>query len=276
MKVGIVGYGILGHALERVLARGKFDIVIYDRFKEPFNSKRTIDAINRCSLVFLAVPTNQISNTGECDLSQVEECVSWIQPPICIKSTIVPGTVERLRQAYGKRIGFSPEYLGEQPEHPWTEIDSAGFVIVGGSSEIQDLVISTLQGCLGPQVQFHRTDATTAELCKYMENCFLATKVAFANQFYDIARVLGVDFAVLRRLWLLDPRVGQSHSEVLPQRGFGGRCLPKDLRAIIAAMRDKGGAPILQAVSNYNDSLKCVSLPDRQVPVGLAAAGTTP
>jgi UDPglucose 6-dehydrogenase len=88
-----------------------------------------------------------------------------------------------------------------------------------------------------------------------MENCFLAAKVAFVNQFFDIAQALGVDFDELRRLWLLDPRVGPSHTMVTPERGFRGRCLPKDMAALIAAMRPLGGAPLLEAVQAYNDRI---------------------
>jgi UDPglucose 6-dehydrogenase len=91
-----------------------------------------------------------------------------------------------------------------------------------------------------------------AELCKYMENCFLATKVAFVNQFYDIAQAFDVDFSELRELWLVDPRVGSSHSSITTERGFRGRCLPKDVSALVAAMKATGGAPLLEAVLDYN------------------------
>jgi UDPglucose 6-dehydrogenase len=261
MRVGIVGYGVVGHALERILRRGSHDIAIYDKFKRPFDGDDLKVEINRCDLVFLAVCTDQKPETGECNLLEVDECVSWILPPICIKSTIIPGTVEKLCREYGKPIAFSPEYLGEHPNHPWREIDSAGFVIVGGDTQIQDLVISVLQTCVNREVQFYRASATTAELCKYMENCFLATKLAFVNQFFEIAKVHGIEFETLRELWLLDSRVGRSHTEVRGNGAFGGKCLPKDLRAIIAAMKERGGAPLLEAVSNYNDLLKSRARP---------------
>jgi UDP-glucose 6-dehydrogenase len=89
-----------------------------------------------------------------------------------------------------------------------------------------------------------------------MENCFLATKVAFVNQFYDIAMELGIDFEELRELWLADPRVGYSHTVVTRERGFGGRCLPKDLSVLISAMKPMGGAPLLEAVWAYNRTLR--------------------
>jgi UDPglucose 6-dehydrogenase len=256
MNIGIVGFGFVGHALERCLLQGGHKLSVYDKFRPPIDTEGCRLEINDCDLAFVCVPTPETPLTLECDVSQVEDCVSWISVPICIKSTVVPGTVERLVSKYQKTIGFSPEFIGEHLDHPWREIDSPGFVITGGSPEIQDLVISAFSGCVSSTVEFHRTDARTAELCKYMENCFLAAKVAFVNQFHEIAAAFGVDFDELRRLWLLDSRIGSSHTQVSLERGFGGRCLPKDLHAIIAAMNHKGGVPLLEAISRYNDQLR--------------------
>jgi UDP-glucose 6-dehydrogenase len=89
-----------------------------------------------------------------------------------------------------------------------------------------------------------------------MENAFLATKVAFANQFYDLARAAGVDYEDVRRLFLLDERVGASHTEVHPERGFGGRCLPKDMKSIVAWARPRADATLLEDVLEYNDRLR--------------------
>ncbi len=106
------------------------------------------------------------------------------------------------------------------------------------------------------KLEYHSTTSQAAELCKYMENCFLATKVGFVNQFYDIAQVIGVDFDELRRLWLLDSRIKPSHTRMEPTRGFGGKCLPKDWAPIVGWMRPFGGAPLLEALLAYNISLE--------------------
>ena len=119
----------------------------------------------------------------------------------------------------------------------------------------RELVIKALRSCLSAETPIRETDSRTAELCKYMENCFLAMKVAFSTQFYEIAAFFDVDFEELRSLWLLDPRIGQTHTTVYRGRGFGGHCLPKDLRAIIAATKEFGGSPLLEALLAYNDSL---------------------
>jgi UDP-glucose 6-dehydrogenase len=103
------------------------------------------------------------------------------------------------------------------------------------------------------------TSSETAELSKYMENAFLAAKVAFCNEFYDLAEAWGIDYDDLRELWLLDPRVGRSHTFVRgDERGFGGKCLPKDLSAlVVAAQTITGRVPaMLSAVDASNREVR--------------------
>jgi UDPglucose 6-dehydrogenase len=256
MSIGIVGYGVVGKALAKLFSSEtrKTDVRIYDKYLAGMNDDRSKAAIQTCDLVFVAVPT-PASADGSCDLTAVEEVVSWITPSMCLKSTVPPGTVDRLVQATGKRICFSPEYLGETQWHPWKNIESHGFVIVGGERSLCDEVVRAYQQFLGPLVHYYVTNAKTAELCKYMENAFLATKVAFVNQFYDLAQAFGVDFHELRELWLADERIGRSHTMVTQERGYHGRCFPKDMQAIIQASKLVGGAPLLEAIHRYNAEL---------------------
>jgi len=81
-------------------------------------------------------------------------------------------------------------------------------------------------------------------------------KVVFVNQFYDLARSAGVDYEELRRLFLLDERVRASHTEVYPDRGFSGKCLPKDVKAIIAWARGRADATLLSNILAYNERLR--------------------
>lgn len=256
MKIGVVGHGVVGSALSRFFSvYDAHQVVIYDKFQRAYRSAAQKRSVSGADLVFVCVPTPPAPDGMSCDTSAVEECVDWIGSPVCIRSTIVPGTVDRLALATSRLIGFSPEYLGEEPTHPWREEADCGFVIVGGSPELCDLVISAYACIPNPRIRYYRTTARTAELCKYMENCFLAAKVAFVNQFHEIAAAYDVDFTELRNLWLADPRIGLSHTLVSKQKGFRGRCLPKDLAAIIAAMVPCGGAPLLQAIHLYNQTV---------------------
>ena len=253
MRIGVVGHGVVGSSVERLFSRDRhFQVMIYDKFQVPNDNLDRKDAVNTCDLVFICVPTPIGKDGMSCDVSSVEECVSWITSPICIRSTIPPGTVDRLIATTGKSVVFSPEYIGEQPGHPWRNEGDCGFLIVGGPPAICELVRSAYALIAEIKLKSYCTNARTAELCKYMENCFLAMKVAFVNQFFDIAVMLNIDFNDLRELWLLDPRVGPSHSSVTEARGFRGRCLPKDVSAIAATMRSYGGAPLIEAIHEYN------------------------
>lgn len=254
MRIGIVGHGLVGSALVRYFSQGH-QISIYDKFQQSYCLTEQKDSVNSCDLVFICVPTPTRTDGRTCDVSAVEESVRWVVRPMCIRSTIPPGTVDRLMYETDKEISFSPEYIGEQPGHPWREEGACGFVIVGGEAALCDLVTSAYRAIAGSDLKYLHSTARTAELCKYMENAFLATKVAFVNQFYDIASALQVDFSDLLDLWLADPRIGSSHTVVTAERGFRGRCLPKDLTAIIATMEPHGGAPLLEAVMEYNKTL---------------------
>jgi len=255
VKLGVVGFGVVGKAMAQCLSGSSANtVVVYDKFQKPFQERRRQEEINTCDLVFVCVPTPS-RNDGTCDTSAVEECIGWITPPICIKSTVIPGTVERLSEG-NRQVAFSPEYIGQELDHPWKAICSCGFAIVGGPAQVRVLVAKALRPCLPPQTIICETDSRTAELCKYMENCFLATKVAFVNQFFEIANSFGINFGELRQLWLCDPRVGSSHTLVTEERGFGGACLPKDLDALAAAMVPFGGAALLEAVAKYNRKIR--------------------
>jgi UDPglucose 6-dehydrogenase len=256
MTIGIVGSGVVGKALAKIFGRESSDpdLRIYDKGLPGLNDAKSKAAIQTCDLVFVAVPTPE-SADGACDISAVSEVVAWVTAPMCLKSTVPPGTVDDLVAATSKSICFSPEYVGETKWHPLKEIETHGFIIVGGKKTVCDLVVRAYQKFLGPLTHYYVTDAKTAELCKYMENAFLATKVAFVNQFYDLARAYGVDYNELREVWLADERVGRSHTMVTEERGYRGRCLPKDMAAIIHAAKTVGGAPLLEAVDRYNDEV---------------------
>jgi len=255
MRIGIVGYGVVGKHLAKVFSSGQSELFIYDKYLPEYASADHKQNINRCDLVFIAVPTPSLED-GNCDLSAIEESVEWIQPPICIKSTIVPGTTDRLVAYTGKQIVFSPEYVGETPFHAYRS-RALDFIAIGGEPTTCSLFASAYRTVLGPEPIYFLTDSITAELAKYMENCFLATKVAFVAQFYLLAQHFGADFNQLREIWVADARIGRSHSTVVDRLGFGGRCLPKDLAAIICTARQAGiEAPLLEAVQQFNRDVR--------------------
>ena len=212
--------------------------------------------INACDFVFLCVPT-PVGPDGACDTSIVEDCVAWITAPqIIIRSTVAPGTTQRLRDTTSKAIIFQPEYIGETVAHPLADTRQHPFIVLGGPLPECSAVADLYKRYYHSNLRFYFTDSTTAEVAKYMENSFYAAKVTFCNEFYDIARVHGVDYNELREIWLADPRVSRDHTFVYPDnRGFSGKCLPKDVSAILRSSAEHGFAPpLLQAVMDINEA----------------------
>ena len=258
MRIGIAGYGTVGKALERCFRRCPgVSIAVFDKHLDVYASEAHLARLNEADLVFVSVPTPYNGETRTCDIFEVEDIIARLLVPVCIKSTIPPGTTDRLIRSTRKRIAFCPEFLGESADHPWREVYDCGFVIVGGDDEVCKLVHAIYRRASPVSLQFEFTSPTLAELMKYMDNAFLATKVVFVNQFYDLARSIDADPEELRRLWILDARVGDSHTLVSRERGFGGKCLPKDLDSIISWARDRGvQTPLLESVVEYNRSIR--------------------
>lgn len=246
--IEIMGYGVVGKGMHRLFER-QFDVSIYDPAKG-FNT-----VAQDAELTVICVPTPE-SADGSCDISQVESAVSLAQSPlILIKSTVPPGTTTYLAQKYNKNVCFSPEYMGESSyftpywKYPDPErAETHTFVIVGGDKASETL--NYFMRVMSVDTRYMAVTAEEAELTKYMENTFFATKVAFCNEFFEIAKLHGVDYKRLRELWLLDSRINPNHTLVFEhKRGFGGKCLPKDLAGIIKASTDKGYTPrLLKAV----------------------------
>ena len=247
-KVGIVGYGVVGKSLHRLFGDSA---VTLDVGASAADRAR----INACDFVFLCVPT-PVAPDGACNTSVVEDCVAWITAPqIIIRSTVAPGTTQRLRDTTSKSILFQPEYIGETVAHPLADVCEHPFIILGGPIPECSAVADLYKRYYHSDLRFYFTDPTTAEVAKYMENAFYAAKVTFCNEFYDIARAHGVDYNELREIWLADPRISRDHTFVYPDdRGFSGKCLPKDVSAIIASARQRGCTPaILEAVMAVNE-----------------------
>jgi UDPglucose 6-dehydrogenase len=238
-KVGVVGGGVVGGAMVSLCGP---ETVVYDPYKPEL--ARNKDAINTCDVVFICVPT-PMADDGSCDTHVVEETVAWVPAPLIIlRSTVAPGTTARLCQKYNKQVVFQPEYLGETTAHVFGNVAEREFVVLGGTPEAVSKAADFYKHYYNSMVRFYFSDATTAEVCKYMENAFYAMKVTFVNEFCEIARTHGVDFNLLRELWLADTRISRDHTFVYPEtRGFSGKCLPKDCNAILHSTRQRGYEP---------------------------------
>jgi UDPglucose 6-dehydrogenase len=249
LKIAIVGYGYVGKAMYKFFEK-HYDMVVYDPgIFDPAKANlpcelATKEDVNACDLAVICVPT-PTGEAGACDLSIVEESISWVKTPlILIKSTVEVGTTEKLKKKTGKRIVFSPEYCGESaywsPYAFHTDVKETPWFTFGGDSQDTEAMVNYFMKVVGPTKIYHQTDATTAELAKYVENTFYAMKVTFCYEIAEICKRVGVDYNKMREAWLLDPRLNRMHTAVFQDsiKPFGGKCvLPQSEVSII------GGAP---------------------------------
>lgn len=262
-KIGIIGYGYVGKAMAKLFQEwGNFDVFIYDKFIKEYQNK---EKVNKCDLAIICVPT-PIAGDKSCNISIVEDVISWLETPlILIKSAVIPGTADFLIKKYKKRIAVSPEYIGEgkyyvsewKYPHP-TEVVKHSFMIVGGNKKDTEEVINIFQKAMGPEKRYMQTDTKTAELIKYMENCWNMMKVTFCNEFYEIAEVFDVSYPELREGFLLDERTERMHTAVFSdKRGCYTKCIPKDVFGIIEATKKKGYNPeLLREIIKSNEKFR--------------------
>ena len=235
MKTAIIGYGYVGKAYHKVFP----DAVICDIDTNNHNE------VNKCDLAIVCVPTPSNKN-GSCDISIVEEVLSWLKTPnVLIKSTVIVGTTKKLQKKFRDlNIAFSPEFIGEGNYYspPWKYPDPKDprkhdFFIVGGE-DTDFFTFAFLKK--NPHLKTLQVDSDTAEMIKYMVNSWIATKVTFVNEMYEACRTLGVPFTKVREGWLMDSRIERTFSAIFPEnRGFGGKCIPKDVAAIIAKLAEE-------------------------------------
>lgn len=245
MKTLIIGYGTVGKNMHSIFQNAD----IHDPFLD-------INATAHYDVGFVCVPTDMLED-GSADTSIVEEAIESTKDMVdyfCIKSTVPPGTTQRLINR-GIKAVMSPEYFGGTQHANAVDYD---FVILGGPREYTSVVASCYQEVKPASLRILQTDATTAELVKYGENSFLAMKVSFANEFARICKSFGVDYREWRELWLQDPRINRSHTFVYEDKPYyESHCLTKDIPAIISACITNGYSPeLLLSMEEYNQQAK--------------------
>jgi len=250
-RIIVSGYGYVGKAMVEML-KNHYEVLVYDPLfsgeREDFKFVSSLEQEN-CVLGVVCVPTPSREDMS-CDISLVEESIRGIKAPvILIKSTIEIGTTDLLKQKYNKNMVFSPEYIGESKYwQPYFQnnMKEVPMLILGGDKKDTSYIIDLLAPILGPVKRYYQTSAKTAEIAKYMENTFYALKVSFCNEMFEICEKAGVDYWDVREAWLLDPRINPMHTCVFrDDRGFGGKCYPKDVNALVRYAEKNNYSPEL-------------------------------
>lgn len=296
-SIAVIGQGFVGGSLTSVFAERGFEVFVHDKTGKVapggidpdrlYLGPRTIELAGlkgvaselhegtavqsfakACEarsgfsrIYFLCLPTPMFED-GTADLSIVEgvlvELAALPGDRIAIvKSTVPPGTTEGWNRRFeptGLRVVFNPEFLTEA--NALDDMRNQDRIVLGGPRPWINAVKQVFQAAF-PKVPIVKTSSTTAETVKYVINCFLATKVAFANEVAQVcealdAKGLNIDYDKVVEYAKLDKRLGSSHWSVpgpVPThdgryvRGFGGHCFPKDLNAFIHIAQGLGIDP---------------------------------
>lgn len=241
-KIGIIGQGFVGSAVREGM-RDHFEVYTYDKDPSKESTARNIfSVVEHTELTFLCVPT-PMKKSGECDLriletalTEISECAKALNKKnyiVVIKSTIPPGTTERLNNIYvNLDIVFNPEFLTEA--NAVNDYKNQNRIVIGGERPSSTKVKQVFAKAF-PKVPIIKTSSTIAEMIKYVTNTFLATKVSFANEMYQICQGLAIDYDKVIEYARYDDRLGNSHWSVPGPDGdfgFGGHCFPKDIAAL--------------------------------------------
>jgi UDPglucose 6-dehydrogenase len=264
-RIGIVGRGFVGGAMYENF-KDCFEVAVWDSVEE----KRTLNSfesfVDWSDIIFVCVPTPMKEN-GQCDVSIVEDVVAKIanldrRKYVVIKSTVTPGTTERLAELHNMVIGFNPEFLTEA--NSYNDFRYQPLIILGSDNTGLGTVMAQLYYEFNAKVDnvAHVIQRSTkeAELFKYLANCFLATKVIFANEFKRLCDKSNVDYGRIAEIAVLDKRLGHTHWRVPGpdgQYGFGGSCFPKDTSALLAYADEIGTTLWMLTEATYiNDEIR--------------------
>lgn len=272
MKIGIIGNGFVGKATN-ILKNKDVNVITYDinpQLCDPQGT--TLMDFKSCELIFVSVPT-PMNNDRSCHSGIVESVIMELtnEIKICepdnfiiVRSTVIPGTSDNLG------CYFMPEFLTEK-NYLYDFRNCKEWIIGLRGTQYDEIfmtkinklfALSKMNGCIS-------SDSTNfvlnkeAEMIKYFRNCFLALKISFCNEMYDYCQSQNIDYEQVSLYATKDDRIGSSHTNVPGHdgdRGYGGSCFPKDTKAIIFSMKQKGiTSYILDAMDRRNnvDRIKC-------------------
>lgn len=265
INLGIIGYGYVGQAVAngfQIASGGKDTIIWHDKYKDGATLE---DTIKNSEFIFVCLPTPMKADESGIELSIFEDMVPRIanftdstDKIVVIKSTVTPGTTVKYEKKFPKtHFCFNPEFLTEA--NYLEDYLNADRTVIGANNDLVLRRMAVIFKVRFPKTTIFLTDPTTAEIVKYFANAFLSLKVTFANYFYDYCQKLGIKYEEVKKMAAADPRIIDSHLDVTTMRGFGGKCFPKDLVAIMGEFKKLGvDYFLLETMWKYNKKIRKV------------------
>ncbi len=277
-NIGIVGSGIVGYATGRAFATMDNSVTFFDVIEstldrienEGYKVVRKLDDLRDVDIFFIIVPTPD--KEGQIDLSYIRSATTDLANvlrnrdtyfTIVVKSTVVPLTTRQViiplvEKITGKTCGpdfgvcFNQEFLNEV--HPYDDVINPDRIVIGEFDKKSGDILENLYSVFSCPII--RTSLETAEMSKYTNNAFNATKISFFNEIIKMCEKINADAATIHKIVLLDRNYGIHPWHI--GTPFGGKCLPKDTNAIIH-MFNHGGLydpVLLKAVKRINDTIE--------------------
>tara|TARA_B100001287_G_scaffold226306_1_gene196054 strand:+ start:96 stop:935 length:840 start_codon:yes stop_codon:yes gene_type:complete len=261
MNIGIIGQGFVGNAVFQKF-RNYYNVYTYDLQAKLCNATNE-EIFVECDTIFVCLPT-PMNKDGSCytglveaELRDLDEKCRFDQnkkKTIIIKSTISPGTTAKWNKQFKNlNVVFNPEFLTEA--NAVSDYENQNRIILGGPRKATTK-LKPIFAKVFPKAAIIKTDSTYAEMVKYVTNSFLATKVSFANEMYEICNGLDIDYDKVIEYAQYDDRLGKSHWAVPGPDGdfgYGGHCFPKDVKALIHVAKKLDVTPtILTATDDKN------------------------
>jgi len=266
MKIGIIGNGFVGKAT-KILECKKVELLVYDiqpKLCQPLGI--TLKDICNCDLIFISVPT-PMNKDGSCHIGIVESVINDLNKIInldnilvVLRSTVPPGTTDKLN------CYFMPEFLTEK-NYTNDFVNNTDWIF-GIKNTVQDnifkkkiteLINNSYNEKKIRHNNIHFVTNNEAEMIKLFRNNFLATKVSFCNEMNQFCNAKNIKYENVRRLAVLDLRIGQSHSYVPGHDGkfgYGGTCFPKDTNSMLHEFKKNNiDSYIINAIVNRNEKI---------------------
>jgi len=243
-KIGIIGNGFVGNSIAFGFSP-THEIRIHD--KDPKRNLNTMEEVLECDYIFVAVPT-PMNEDGSISLDIVFKALSEVYNKnkrtdniIILKSTMLPGTIDMFIEQFPTlNIVFNPEFLTERTAK--LDFLTQARIILGGAKRLTKRVAKLFEERF-MHTHIIETDTTTAEMIKYMNNVFFASKVSLMNEMKMVCDAVGADWKLALKGFAADQRIGDSHLNVPGpdgKLGFGGSCFPKDINAFISMADELG------------------------------------
>lgn len=260
MHIGIIGLGMVGSAVRHGFSKIGHNVKGYD-IKEPETSIKDVLGTELC---FICVPTPTLEN-GICDISAVRTALDELvgahyQGLAVIKSTVPPGTTDQFSRTHGKlRLAFCPEFLREKAAYT-DFVEHHDLCVIGAYDESSYELIKTAHEPLPDH--FAWLTPTEAELTKYFSNVFNALRVIFANEFYEVSKVLGADYRKIKNAMVHRRTIADAYMDCSEHfRGYGGACLPKDAQAFATFVAQLGiNMKLFECIVEENKKFKTTVL----------------